>query len=168
VGWFGGGKVECITGQGGTVTTDCEIIATVNQINNGSNPVTKPGFAAYNGFVNGATKFSLPIVNRRYATAYGGYTTSVTCQNVSSEATDVSLTLTGGNTVPNVTGVGANGKAFWYLNGPAYTGVTVGFNGSATATALNSNARIVCIGQQNGETPPTDGDWLTTYNGIAQ
>jgi hypothetical protein len=161
-GWFGGGKVECLTAQGGAVTTNCEIVATVNQINSAGS------FAAYNGFTAGAVKVSLPIVNRRYATAFGGYTAAVTCQNVSNQTTDVSLSLTLGNTVPNATGVGPNGKAFWYLNKAEYTGVAMGFNGSATATALNSAARIVCIGQQNGETPPTSGDWLTTYNGINQ
>lgn len=161
-GWFGGGKVECIAAAGGAVTTNCEIVATVNQIN------TTGGFASYNGFTTGAQTVRLPIVNRRYATAYGGYTTSVTCQNVSGVTTNISLALTGGATVPAVNNVGPNGKAFWYLNAPAYTGVAVGFNGSATATASNASATIVCIGQQNGETPPTAGDWLTTYNGLME
>jgi hypothetical protein len=162
VGWFGGGKAVCITGQGGSVTTDCEIVGTVNQIN------TAGGFASYNGFKSGAGTVRLPIVNRLYATTYGGYTTSVTCQNIGGVATDVALTLTGGMTVPSVTGVAPNGTAFWYLNKATYTGVTPGFNGSATATASAAGAQIVCIGQQNGETPPTAGDWLTTYNGINQ
>ena len=162
VGWFGSAKVECITGSGGSVTTSCEIVATVNQIDN------EGGFASFNGFTGGSNSVRLPIVNRRYATTYGGYTTSVTCQNVSSVTTDVSLSLTGGNSVPNITSVGENGKAFWYLNKAEYTSVATGWNGSATATALNSSASIVCIGQQNGETPPETGDWLTTYNGINQ
>jgi hypothetical protein len=161
-GWFGGANVECISGPGGSVITDCDIAATVNQIN------TTGGFAAYNAFASATTKVSLPVANRRYAVAFGGFTTSITCQNVSSEITDVSLALTGGNTVPSVTGVQPNGKAFWYLNHPSFTGVAVGFNGSAIATASNPLARIVCIGQQNGETPTTPGDWLTTYNGIKQ
>lgn len=166
-GWFGGAKVECISGQGGSVTTNCEIVATVNQINTGQYH-GNPGFAAYNGFTSGSRSARLPIVNRRYATAYGGYTTSVTCQNISSVTTNVSLSLTGGNTVPDQTNIGPNGKAFWYLNKAEYTGVAVGFNGSATATASNTSAEIVCIGQQLGETPPTAGDWLTTYNGISE
>jgi hypothetical protein len=160
--WFGGAKVECISSQGGSVTTNCEIVATVNQIN------TTGGFASYNGFTEGSTSARLPIVNRRYATSYGGYTTSVTCQNISDVTTDVSLSLTGGNTVPDQTGVGPNGTAFWYLNKAEYTGVAEGFNGSATATASHASAEIVCIGQQNGETPPESGDWLTTYNGISE
>jgi len=160
VGWFGGGKAECITGASGTVTTDCEIVATINQINSAG------AFASYNGFTGGSSSVSLPIVNRRYAPSYGGYTTSVTCQNVSGVTTDISLAFTGGMTVPAISGVGPNGKAFWYLNKAEYTGVTAGFNGSATATASAAGASIVCIGQQNGETPPTPGDWLTTYNGI--
>jgi hypothetical protein len=159
--WFGGAKVECIAAQGGAVTTNCEIVATVNQIN------TTGGFASYNGFATGAQAVRLPIVNRRYAPAYGGYTTSVTCQNVSTVTTNISLALTAGS-VPAVPNVVPNGKAFWYLNSAAYTGVAVGFNGSATATASNADARIVCIGQQNGETPPTVGDWLTTYNGLME
>jgi hypothetical protein len=162
VGWFGGGKAACITGQGGSITTDCEIVATINQIN------TSGGFASYNAFKSGAGTVRLPIVNRLYSPAYGGYTTSVTCQNIGSIATNVSLALTGGMTVPSVTGVAPNGTAFWYLNKATYTGVTPGFNGSATATASAPGAQIVCIGQQNGETPPTAGDWLTTYNGINQ
>jgi hypothetical protein len=167
VGWFGAAKVECLTGSGGTVTTNCEIVATVNQINDGA-VYNSPGFAAYNGFTGGATSVRLPIANRRYATTYGGYTTSITCQNISNQTTNVSLALTGGNTVPSINNVGPNGKAFWYLNYPTYTGVTVGWNGSATASVSNTSARIVCIGQQNGETPPESGDWLTTYNGIGE
>jgi hypothetical protein len=162
VGWFGGGKAVCITGQGGSVTTDCEIVATINQIN------TAGGFASYNGFKVGTATVRLPIVNRLYAPTYGGYTTSVTCQNIGGPTTDVALALTGGMTVPTVLGVPTNGTAFWYLNKATFTGVTAGFNGSATATALAPGAQIVCIGQQNGETPPTAGDWLTTYNGINQ
>jgi hypothetical protein len=165
--WFGGAKVECITAAGGSVTTDCEIVATVNQINTGERR-DSPGFAAYNGFVGGSTSARLPIVNRRYATKYGGYTTSVTCQNISDVTTDVSLGLTGGNSVPDEEDVPPNGTAFWYLNNEDYDDVAVGFNGSATATALASGAEVVCIGQQNGETPPTEGDWLTTYNGIGE
>jgi hypothetical protein len=166
-GWFGGAKVQCITGSGGSVTTDCEIVATVNQINTGQYHGS-PGFAAYNGFTEGSTSARLPIVNRRYATSYGGYTTTVTCQNISSVTTDISLSLTGGNSVPDAEDVAPNGKAFWYLNKAEYTNVATGFNGSATATASNASAEIVCIGQQNGETPPEDGDWLTTYNGISE
>lgn len=161
-GWFGGGKAQCLTGAGGSVTTNCEIVATVNQIN------TAGAFAAYNGFTSGSAAVRLPIVNRLYATTYGGYTTSVTCQNIGSVTTNVTLALTGGMTVPPATAVPPDGKAFWYLNLAAYTGVTPGFNGSATATASAAGAEIVCIGQQNGETPPTPGDWLTTYNGINQ
>jgi len=166
-GWFGAGQVECLTAQGGSVTTDCEIVATINQINDGA-VYNSPGFASYNGFTEGAVSVRLPIANRRYATTYGGYTTSVTCQNISDVTTDVSLALTDGNTVPDATNVGPNGKAFWYLNHPTYTGVSTGWNGSATATVSNASARIVCIGQQNGETPPSVGDWLTTYNGIGE
>ena len=162
VGWFGGGKAACVTGPGGSVITDCEIVGTINQIN------TAGGFASYNAFKSGAGTVRLPIVNRLYSTTYGGYTTSVTCQNIGSVTTNVSLALTGGMTVPSVTGVATNGTAFWYLNKATYTGVTPGFNGSATATASAAGAQIVCIGQQNGETPPTPGDWLTTYNGINQ
>lgn len=158
-GWFGSAKAECITGQGGTVTTNCEILATVNQL--GANGA----FAAYNGFTGGTGTVRLPIVNKRYAPAYGGYTTSVTCQNVGTVTTNVSLTLTAG-TAPTINNVPPNGKAFWYLfNVPT---IATGFNGSATATATAGGAQIVCIGQQNGETPPTAGDWLTTYNGINQ
>lgn len=165
VNWFGAATVECITGSGGSVTTDCEIVATVNQLNDGA-VQGLPGFASYNGFTGGATSVRLPIVNRKYAPDYGGYTVSVTCQNITDETTDVSLTLTGGNTVADVTNVGENGKAFWYMDAPAHTGVTEGWNGAATASVSNANARIVCIGQQYGYTPPEAGDWLTTYNGI--
>jgi hypothetical protein len=159
-GWFGSARIECISGPGGSVVDTCSIVTTVNQIN------TTGGFAAYNGFTGGTATVSLPIVNRRYATQFGGYTTSVTCQNISDVTTNISLALTGGNSVPTLTNIGKNGSAFWYLNKAEYTGVANGFNGSATATVSNPSARIVCIGQQNGETPPTAGDWLTTYNGI--
>jgi hypothetical protein len=147
------------------VTTDCEIVATINQINDGA-VHGNPGFASYNGFTEGAASVRLPIANRQYAPAYGGYTTAITCQNVSDETTNVSLTLTDGNTIASVTGVGKNGRAFWYLDAPTATGVTVGWNGAATASVSNANARIVCIGQQYGYTPPESGDWLTTYNGV--
>jgi hypothetical protein len=162
VGWFGGGKVECLDAQNGNVITDCEIAATVNQSNVGSG-----AFASYNGFSSGSPTANLPIVNRKYSPAYGGFTTSVTCQNISSNiTTTVSLALSSG-TVPAATNVGPNSKAFWYLNKADYVGVAMGFNGSATATTSPS-APIVCIGQQNGETPPTPGDWLTTYDGVNQ
>jgi hypothetical protein len=161
-GWFGSATVECITGQGGAVTTDCEIVATVNQEDK-----VNGGFASFNGFAQGATEVVLPIANKNYWTSL--YYTSITCQNVSSDqTTDVSLGLTGGNTVPTQTNIGPNGKAFWYL--PNYTGVADGFNGSATAAASNTNAAIVCIGQQNANNAAAVslGDWLTTYNGISR
>jgi hypothetical protein len=159
-GWFGSAKAECIGAQGGSVTTDCEIVATVNQI--GANGA----FAAYNGFIDGSGTVRLPIVNKRYAPTYGGYTTSVTCQNVGSVTTNVSLTLTGSNTAPTINNVAPNGKAFWYLY--SVPTIALGFNGSATAAASAAGAKIVCIGQQNGETPTTAGDWLTTYSGTNQ
>jgi len=160
-GWFGSATVECIDGEGGSVTTDCEIVTTINQEDK-----VAGGFASFNGFASGTTSVVLPIANKNYWTAQ--YYTSITCQNVSSETTDISLTLTGGNTVPSQSNIGENGKAFWYL--PNYTGVADGFNGSATATATNSNAKIVCIGQQNAINGAAvdEGDWLTTYNGVGQ
>jgi hypothetical protein len=157
--WNGTGIAECLSGQYGYVTTECEIVATINQINNQDG-----NFASYNGFTsdNGQRISHLPVVTKNYF-EYAGYVTTVTCMNVDDHWVAVFLQLDG---LPRYyQWLAPNAAYSWYLANEAW--VPDGYNGSGYAYAYYAPEKIICLGQQNAETPSTSGDWLTTYNGIS-
>lgn len=158
--WLGTGTVECLTGSGGSVTTDCEIVATVNQINEDDG-----NFASYNGFTeaDGQRISHLPVVVKKYAPDYGEYTTAITCMNVSTYSVYICLKMDGEAMIYHY--VAPGDSCLWWLSD--LDDPDPGYNGSAYVYGLLQPDDIICMAQQIGEDPTEDGDWLTTYNGVS-
>ncbi|GAB4500580.1 MAG: hypothetical protein Fur0035_01200 [Anaerolineales bacterium] len=137
------------------ITSDQNIVALVNEQNSYRRA------ASYGGFASGSMKVSAPIVMKRYY----NYNTSVTCQNVGSAATDMTITYSNGATA-TISAVAANGTALFYQ--PNDTNLPDGFNGSATITS--SSQPIVCVvneDQNEGAQATTVFDQLFSYEGFA-
>jgi hypothetical protein len=141
-------KIESLGGQ--------PIVALVNQ----SNPYNRA--ASTTAFSGGTTTVGAPIVLKRYY----NFNTSVTCQNIGSAATNMTITYNNGasstqNSIP------ANGTALFYQ--PNESGLPNGFNGSATITS--SGQPIVCVvnqDQNEGSFATTNFDMLDAYEGYNQ
>lgn len=130
------------------------VVAIVNTANSYNRAST------YAAFASGSTKVSAPIVLKRYY----NYNTSVTCQNIGTSATDITITYSNGATSTQ-SGVAANGTALFYQ--PNETGLSDGFNGSATITS--SGQPIVCVVNEDmneGAQATTSFDQLFTYEGF--
>jgi hypothetical protein len=139
--WIGSAKIE----------SDGEpIIAIINEEG------TANRAASYSGFAGGGMMANAPIVLK----GYYNYSTSITCQNIGSSATDITITYSNGAT-EEVTGVPANGTALFYQ--PNTTGLSDGFNGSAVLTAGQD---IVCVVNENQISNTASEDWLLAYNAI--
>jgi hypothetical protein len=136
-----------------TSTGSQPIVALVNEQNSYHRA------ASYTGFATGSTKVSLPIVLKRYY----NYNTSVTCQNVGTANTNMTITYSNAAT-KTISGVGANGTALFYQ--PNEAGIANGFNGSATVTS--SSQPIVCVTNEDMNEAPqstTSYDQLFSYEG---
>lgn len=133
------------------------IVALVNESNNYQRA------ASYTGFASGTSTVRAPIVLKRYY----GYNTSVTCQNIGSSTTNVTITYSNGasGTANNVV---ANGTALFYQ--PSVAGLPNGFNGSATITSSGS-VPVVCVVNEDmneGAQGTTPMDMQYAYEGLNQ
>lgn len=144
-GWLGSAKVE----------SDGEpIVALINEAGDLNRA------ASYSGFTGGATTANAPIVLKDYY----DYSTSITCQNIGSAATDITITYSDASaTTATESSVAVNGTALFYQ--PNEAGLASGFNGSATITA---DEDIVCIVNENQVNNSASEDWLLSYNAIVQ
>jgi hypothetical protein len=143
-------KVESTTGS-------VPIVAMVNE----SNALNRA--ASYSGFPSGANTVSAPIVLR----SYYGYDSSVTCQNLGSNATDVTFDYAGVTNNTVVANVAPNGTALVVqpldatLNG-------VGSNWISSAQ-ITASEPIVCVVNQDiisGSGASKSQDQLQAYNAI--
>jgi hypothetical protein len=131
------------------------VVALVNESNNYNRA------ASYLGFSSGSTDVRAPIVMRRYF----DYNTSITCQNVGSSSSTMTLTYSGiggSNISPSIPTGGIH--LFYQPNDGL---LTDGFLGSATIT---SSEPIVCVvneDQNEGALATTFMDQLYAYEGIA-
>lgn len=142
-GWIGSAKVDAPGGS---------IVALVNEAD------AKNRAASYTGFVTGGTTVNAPIVLRKYH----GYSSSITCQNIGTASTDITVAYSNGATeVKN--NVPVNGTALFYQ--PNTAGLPDGFNGSAIIMASQP---IVCVVNQNQVDNPNAQDYLLAYEGIVQ
>lgn len=141
-GWLGAAKIEAPGGN---------IVALINEsdVNNRA--------ASYTAFSSGGKTSNAPIVLKKYY----GYSTSVTCQNLGTTATDITATYSNG--VIETKNALANGTALFYQ--PNTVGLADNFNGSASFTAAQD---IVCVVNENQVTNPEQKDFLLTYEGIVQ
>jgi hypothetical protein len=136
------------------ITSDQNIVALVNEQTNYRRA------ASYAGFASGSVKVSMPIAVK----SYYKYNTGITCQNVGTSNTD--MTITYSNTATSTqTGIPANGTALFYQ--PNESGLSPGFNGSATVSS--SGQPIVCVGNEDQNQAPeatTLFDQLFSYEGF--
>jgi hypothetical protein len=144
-GWLGSAKVEIISGTG-------PIVALVNEADD------KSRAASYTCFAGGSGASYAPIVLKRYH----GYSSSITCQNVGTETTDITVTYSNG-VVETRNNIAPNGTALFYQ--PNNASLPDGFNGSATIMASQP---VVCIINQNQVDNPTAQDFLLAYEGIVR
>jgi len=142
-GWLGSAKIEA---PGGT------IVALVNESDANNRA------ASYTGFAGGGTTSNAPIVLKKYY----GYSTSITCQNIGTTTTNITVTYSNG-VVETKNNVAVNGTALFYQ--PNNTSLPNGFNGSAVITASQP---IVCVINENQVENPNRQDFLLTYEGIVQ
>jgi hypothetical protein len=119
--------------------------------------------ASYIGFTGGSTTVSAPIVMKRYYK----YNTSVTCQNLGTTSTIMSISYGGISGTTNSPSIPAEGTHMFYQpTDPLLT--TDGWIGSATITA---DQPIVCVVNEDmNEAPEVDQvmDQLYAYEGIGQ
>lgn len=129
---------------------------------NESTPSTSRA-ASYSGFASGTKSVSAPIVMRRYY----GYNTSVTCQNIGSGPTNISISYAGISGTTDFTNVAAGASQLLYQ--PTDSLLSDNFIGSATITS--SAEDIVCVvNEDQNEAPQASQvmDQLYAYNGIGQ
>jgi len=121
--------------------------------------------ASYSGFSAGSTEVRAPIVMKRYY----AYNSSVTCQNVGTAATTMTINYASGasgpTTSPNIPIGGTH--LFYQLTDPNLSAAPPNYISSATITA---GQPIVCVvNQDRNEAPQVTQvmDLLAAYNGIA-
>lgn len=119
--------------------------------------------ASYIGFAGGATTVSAPIVMRRYY----DYNTSVTCQNLGTTSTVMSISYSGiGGSTSSPSIVAGGTHMFYQPSDPLLT--TDNWIGSATVTSVQP---IVCVvNEDKNEAPEVNQvmDMLYAYEGVAQ
>lgn len=140
-GWLGSAKIEA---DGGSIV----VLVNESDANNRA--------ASYTGFTGGGTTINAPIVLK----AYYGYSTSITCQNIGTGSTNITVTYSNGATESR-NNVPVNGTALFYQ--PNTVGLPNGFNGSAVITASQP---IVCVINENQVSNPNPQDYLLVYEGI--
>ena len=142
---------------GATVQSDGQpIVLLVNESN------SKNRAASYSGFATGSTTVRAPIVMRRYY----NYNTSITCQNVGTVTTTVTIAYGGVSGTEEITDVAPGGTAFFYQLLSNLIGDN--FIGSATITATQP---IICVVNEDMNEPPQANqkmDQLYAYDAIGQ
>jgi hypothetical protein len=141
--WLGSARIDGVSGA--------NIVALVNE----SGPLNRA--ASYSGFSAGTYTANAPIVLRNYY----GYSTSITCQNVGTASTTITVNYSNGASEART--VAANNTALFFQ--PSTPGLPNGFNGSAVITA---GRHIVCVVNQNQLSNTNSQDKLLAYNAIQQ
>jgi len=132
------------------------IVVLVNESTN------KNRAASYIGFTSGSTTVNTPIVMKRFYK----YNSSVTCQNLGTAATVMSIRYGGIAGTTNSPSIPAGGTHMFYQ--PTDPLLTNNWIGSATITATQP---IVCVVNQDMNEPPERDqvmDQLYAYEGIGQ
>jgi hypothetical protein len=133
-----------------------DIVVLVNESNN------KNRAASYIGFAGGSTTVSAPIVMRRFYK----FNTSVTCQNLGTASTVMSISYGGISGTTNSPSIAPEGTHMFYQ--PTDPLLTDGWIGSATIIASQP---IVCVVNEDMSEPPESEqvmDQLYAYEGIGQ
>lgn len=139
------------------VESDEEVAVSVNI----SNPANRA--ATYNAASKATTKVFAPNVMKRYYK----YTSSITCQNIGTAATDMTVKYAAAPGATETSGSIDPGKSreFYMLSNPL---VPNGYNAGATIEATQP---IVCVINSNMDEAPErtmDMDQMYSYNGVNQ
>ena len=140
-----------------TVTSDQDVAVSVNISNNANRAAT------YNGAAEATTKVFAPNVMKRYYK----YSSSVTCQNLGSAATTMTISYAAAPGATETSGSIAPG-ASWEVYLPSKAAVPNGYNAGAT---IEASQPIACIVNSNMDEPPENTqsmDQLFSYNGVNQ
>lgn len=142
---------------GATVTSDQPVVLIVNE----SNKYNRAD--SYSGFAEGSTEVRVPIVEKRYYK----YNSSVTCQNIGSAPTTMTIEYAGITNTTTSTSVDPGGTyLFLQQNDPVLSSVPLNWISSATITASQN---IVCVVNQDMNESPENTqvmDQLYSYNAI--
>lgn len=141
---------------GATVVSDQNVAVVVNQSNSYNRA------ASYSGISAPTTKVAVPLLMKRYYNE----SSSLTCQNVGSEATIMTATFSDIATSKISGSIPPNG--IWSLYLPNETLLANGYIGSAVITATQN---IACVVQSNFEDAPyntQDMDAHKAYTGTNQ
>ncbi len=139
---------------GATITSDEPIVVLVNE-STGYNRA-----ASYTAFAGGSTEVRAPIVMNNYY----AFNTSVTCQNIGADDTDMTITYSDSAATSTGTDIAVGDTHLFYQ--PA-DGLADGYIGSAVITASEN---IVCVANEDMNMAPeatTIMDQLYSYEGIA-
>jgi hypothetical protein len=140
-----------------TVTSDQDVAVSVNISNNANRAAT------YNGAAEATTKVFAPNVMKRYYK----YSSSVTCQNLGTAATTMTISYAAAPGATETSGSIAPG-ASWEVYLPSKTAVPNGYNAGAT---IEAGQPIACIINSNMDEAPENTqsmDQLFSYNGVNQ
>jgi len=139
-----------------TVTADYDVVVTVNM----SNPYNRA--ATYNGVSEATTIVNAPNVMRRYY----GYSSSLTCQNLGTVATTMTVSFSDLAFTETSTSIDPGDN--WEVYLPAKAGIPDGYEGSAVVIS-DAAQPIACIVNSNMEDPPQNTqimDQFYSYNGV--
>lgn len=120
--------------------------------------------ASYDAFSVGSTAVSAPIVMKRYY----GYNTSITCQNVGSAPTTMTIDYSGAGTSTTASTAAGSTAIFYQPN--ATEGLSDNYIGSAIITS-DAGQPIVCVVNEDmneGAQASQNMDQLFAYEGIAK
>lgn len=132
---------------GATVTSNQPVVTIVNESN------TSFRAATYTGLLGGGATAYGPLVVRT-----SSYDSSVTCQNLGSVATNMTLQYVGTATSVTKTNIQPSSTALWY----SPNDVGLGFSGSVTVTT-NNGQPIGCIVNRSKDSAPAGIDNLSAY-----
>lgn len=139
------------------VESDEDVAVSVNISNNSNRAAT------YNGVSEATTKVYVPNIMKRYYK----YSSSITCQNIGSEATTMTVKYAAAPSASETSGSIQPGKS-WEVYMPSKTAVPNGYNAGAT---IEAGQPIVCIVNSNMDEAPESTmsmDQLFSYNGVNQ
>jgi len=137
------------------IVSDQNVVVTVNQSN------VYDDAATYNGSTGGSINISLPHLVKKLS----DFNSSVTCQNLGSLSTTLTISYYGAGPVvtDNSTSISPGGTFIFYL--PHNTSLPDGYEGSASVVSDNSQ-NISCIGNISVDVVPIDNvDTFSSYTG---
>lgn len=139
------------------ISSDQPIVVVVNESNAGNQAAT------YNGLMSGSSTVNVPAVMKNYY----GYNTDVTCMNMGSANTDVTITYkilgVAGTYQTTKTGIAAGRLVNFYTPTDAALASATTTNKKISAVVTSTGAQpISCIVNESHSTNP--GDVLYSYN----